>query len=119
MLSLQLAKNRPKLVKVRPAASSIQKGVLEKAAKLPRPSGNRKVSQLRNEARIQTTRLQQKRPNKASFGDAVAFASTSAKGASHKRKKLGGTVQKLGEGKRMKIPHGRGARQFASKWKTK
>ena len=118
MLSFQLAKNRPKLVKVRPAASSIQQGVLEKAAKLPRPSGNRKVSKLRNEAMIQTTRLQ-KRPNKkASFGDAVAFASTSAKGASHKRKKLGGTVQ-LGEGKRMKIPNGRGARQFASKWKTK
>ena len=112
---------RPKLVKVRPASGKRER-ILEKAVKSPPPSSGSgkgsKMSQLRNEATIQTARLQQKRPTKkASFGDAVAFAATSAKGASHKRKKLGGTLVKLGGGKQMKIPKIKEARMFASKWK--
>lgn len=59
---------------------------------------------------------------KPSFGDAVAFAAVSKKGMANKRKQLGGTIQQLTGGKRMKVPtkvvQGAGPRQFASKWKT-
>lgn len=89
-----------------------------------RVGGNAKVAQLRKETTIQLARQRASataRP-KASFGDAVAFASVSKKGMAHKRKQLGGTIQQLGNGKRMKVPtkvvQGAGPRQFASKWKA-
>jgi hypothetical protein len=121
----QLAKTRPKLVKVRPAATDKQQRVLERSPGRV-GDGNSKVAQLRKETTIQVARQKSSAasllPAKASFGDAVAFASVSKKGMVHKRKQLGGTIQQLGGGKRMKIPtkvvQGGGPRQFASKWKT-
>jgi hypothetical protein len=121
-IPLKLAKTRPKLVKVRPATAKQQR-VLDRSP--PREGGNVKVAQLRKEATIQTARQRtaaEVHPKKASFGDAVAFASISKKGAAHKRKQLGGTIQQLGGGKRMKVPtkvvQGAGPRQLASKWKS-
>ena len=118
----QLAKTRPKLVKVRPTVSTAQQQrILERSP--GHDGGNAKVAQLRKEAAIQAARQKASvvRP-KISFGDAVAFASVSKKGMVHKRKQIGGTIQKLGDGKRMKVPtkivQGGGSRQFASKWKV-
>jgi hypothetical protein len=83
------------------------------------------MAQLRKESAIRGERQKSSavviRP-KASFGDAVAFASVSKKGMAHKRKQLGGTIKQLGDGKRMKVPsqvvQGAGPRQLASKWKV-
>lgn len=118
----QLAKTRPKLVKVRPSvATAKQQRVLDRSP--GREGGNAKVAQLRKEAAVQVARQKASvvRP-KISFGNAVAFACVSKKGMAHKRKKIGGTIQQLGDGKRMKVPtkivQGGGSRQFASKWKV-
>jgi hypothetical protein len=116
----QLAQTRPKLVKVRPSTAKQQRILEQGLASTP---GNAKLVQLRQETSIQTTR-QGRSPAikpKSSFGDAVAFAAVSKKGAWLKRKNVGGKIHQLGGGKRIKVPDkvvaAAGPRAVASKWK--
>ena len=123
--------NRPKLVKVRPTKKVEENRVNPFAGSASSSSGsNSKIALLRNEASVQTGRLQiPGRGKKPSFGDAVAFAAVTKKGMAHKRKMMGGTIQHFNNGtKRMKIPSSLSAttgttkafpsRQFASKYKS-
>ena len=128
--------NRPKLVKVRPTAKAkLLQGITDPlgvidASTSTTATSNNKIAMLRNEASIQTGRLQiAGRAKKPSFGDAVAFAAVTKKGMAHKRKMIGGTIQQFNNGtKRMKIPSSVSSttgttkacpsRQFASKYKS-
>lgn len=115
----QLAQSRPKLVKVRPATEkqrAILAGMgttsLSPAAKLAAAHAQRgKLLLVQNEARMMALRQQRIAPKrKAAFGDAVAFASGTKKGAAHKRQKVGGTLHRVdGEGgpRLLKIPDSR------------
>jgi hypothetical protein len=112
----QLAQSRPKLVKVRPATEkqqAILAGMgttsLSPAAKLAAAHAQRgKLLLVQNEARMMALRQQRIAPKrKAAFGDAVAFASSTKRGAAHKRQKIGGTLHRVnGEGghRLLKIP---------------
>ena len=128
--------NRPKLVKVRPTAKAKQlQSTTDPFAVVDTScsnssSNNNKIAMIRNEASIQTGRLQiPGRTKKPTFGDAVAFAAVTKKGMAHKRKIMGGTIHNLNNGtKRMKIPSSFSStkgttkacpsRQFASKYKS-
>ena len=124
--------NRPKLVKVRPTAKAKQLQSIADPFDVTdvTSSSNSKIVMLRNEASIQTGRLQvASRAKKPSFGDAVAFAAVTKKGMAHKRKVIGGTIHHSNNGtKRMKIPSSVSSttgttkacpsRQFASKYKS-
>ncbi len=122
--------NRPKLVKVRPTKKVNEGRVNPFVGSASSSSGsNSKIAMLRNEASVQTGRLQiPGRAKKPSFGDAVAFAAVTKKGMAHKRKMIGGTIQHFNNGtKRMKIPSSLSSttgttnacpRQFASKYKS-
>jgi hypothetical protein len=66
-----------------------------------------KLAMIQNEAKMQALRQQRIVPKrKAAFGDAVAFASGTKKGAAYKRQKAGGTVHHLDGGQRLlKMPN--------------
>jgi hypothetical protein len=105
-----LASDRPKVVKVRPAASNKQQRILARPgwAKSPPAAASGSVSKLslvKREAN-QSRQVFQPQKTKASFGDAVAFSS----GTSKKRKT---TV--LPGGKTLHTPNNLVSRQFASK----
>jgi hypothetical protein len=133
--------NRPKLVKVRPTAKAKQMQSTADPLFATAPTtgnnnnnhnnSNNKIAMIRNEANLQTGRLQLpgRSSKKPSFGDAVAFAAVTKKGMAHKRKLIGGTIQQFQNGtKRMKIPSSLSSttgttkacpsRQFASKYKS-
>ena len=81
--------------------------------------GSTKLLQIRKETMVQVARQKviTSPQQKASFSNAVAFASCTSKG---KRSKSSTTVELSGN-KRMKVPDqivkGAGPRQMASKWK--
>jgi hypothetical protein len=131
-------KSRHKLVKVRPTARAFQlqskvdsflSGSSNPTNATTSAEKNTTISLLRHEAKVQTGRLKVNHTmKKPSFGDAVAFASVTKKGMAHKRKLMGGTIQHLQNGKRMKVPSAVSStsgttkacpsRQFASTFKT-
>jgi hypothetical protein len=105
----QLAQSRPKLVKVRLATKqqeAILAGMSSTAAKMAVHAQKGKMAMIQNEARMKALRQQRIAPKRtAAFGDAVAFASGTKKGAAHKRQKIGGTVHRLDGGQRLlKMP---------------
>lgn len=103
-----LAQSRPKLVKVRPSASSQQQQRLLEGSASNRNNNNNncnsKIALLRK-----TTNTTLRKSAKASFGDAVAFATPSRKRAKQ---------QQLSGNKRMKVPVISQRGLFASKWKS-
>lgn len=120
-----LASGRPKVIKVRPTKSR-HESILEKTPKgtsffassssSAAKSGNAKMQALKKESKIATT-LQKSsaRPSskkKHSFGDAVAFASTSKPNSATKRR--GGQLVPLGGGKSMRLPTGKRQSKDAS-----
>jgi hypothetical protein len=121
----QLAQSRPKLVKVRPATEkqqAILAGMKNKggsAAMAQSYAQKGKLALLQNEARMQALRQQRIAPKrKATFGDAVAFASGTKKGAAHKRRKVGGTIHRVvgsdGGQRLLKVPLHRPLRTTSS-----
>jgi len=119
-----LSQDRPKIVKVRPASAKHQEILDNPMNKFKPAPVNNKVSQLRKEASIVSSRQRgafaapaKKTPS--SFGAAVAFAGGSKKTTRAVKRK--GTDLQLAGGKRMKIPNrmvqGAGPRQLAAKFK--
>jgi hypothetical protein len=103
---------RPKIVKVR-QASSRQRSILDRQQGSPSTTGNSKLSQLRMEAAVTSTRrsppppIRVKTATGGGFGDAVAFASGQKTG---KRKAAPAKMVQLAGGKRMIIPDTKKAR---------
>lgn len=113
----ELAKSRPKLVKVRPSSKK-QEAILDLSKTKSPPTASSKIGKLRQEAKIQVIRQRRTMPTaKASFGDAVAFATNTTKGDRIRKRKIGGTIQRLGNGKTMKVPVARRSRKVVPKWK--
>lgn len=103
----QLANTRPKLVKVRPATAKQQAILAGMNSSKAAHAQKGKIAMIQNEAKIKALRQQRVAPKrKAAFGEAVAFASGTKKGAAFRRQKAGGTVHRLDDGQRfLKMPN--------------
>jgi hypothetical protein len=108
-----LASDRPKVVKVRPAATGKQQRILDRPGwAKPSPAAAdgppSKLSLVKREAQQSRQAMQPRKP-KASFGDAVAFSSGT--GMNSKKRK---TTQLAG-GKTLQTPNNLVSRQFSNK----